>query len=206
MYSALSGFKSGFKLLSREQIEELSHDVRKDILRRAALYHDQQVDDARIVLETVKDARRVGAEAISHAEVVGFEKHAGRILGVRVRDRPTSEELTIRAQAVVNAAGPSADRLRDLDSPLPRHELRPAKGVHLVIERSRCTHGLRWRFRPPMVATFLCPYQDVHLIGTTDTFTDEIDEPRVTQAEQDYLLASTNRMFSSPPPDLLRMS
>jgi glycerol-3-phosphate dehydrogenase len=45
---------------------------------------------------------------------------------------------------------------------------------------------------------FLCPYQDVHLIGTTDTFTDEIDEPRVTQADQAYLLASTNRMFSSP--------
>lgn len=200
VYSALSGFKSGFKLLSRGQIEELSHDVRKDTLRRAALYHDQQVDDARIVLETVKDARRAGAEAISHAEVVGFDKRAGRIQGVRVRDRLTGEDFAIRAHAVVNAAGPSADRLRDLDSALSAHELRPAKGVHLVIERSRVHARAAVAFQ----ATdgrhmFLCPYQDVHLIGTTDTFTDEIDEPRVTQADQDYLLESTNRMFSSPP-------
>ena len=200
VYSALSGFKSGFTLLSKEQVGKLSHDLRKDILRRAALYHDQQVDDARIVLETVKDARRVGAEAISHAQVEGFQKHDGRIQGVRVRDRLSNEEFSIRAHAVVNAAGPSADRLRDLDAKLPTHELRPAKGVHLVIERSRVHAEAAVAFQ----ATdgrhmFLCPYEDVHLIGTTDDFTDEIDEPRVTQADQAYLLASTNRMFSSPP-------
>jgi len=199
VYSALSGFKSGFKLLSRAQVEELSHDLRKDLLRRAALYHDQQVDDARIVLETVKDARRAGAEAISHAEVVGFDKRGPRITGVRVRDRVSGREFAVRAEVVVNATGPSADKLRALDAALPVHELRPAKGVHLVIERARVHADAAVAFQASDGRhMFLCPYQDVHLIGTTDTFTDEIDEPRVTEADQRYLLEATNRMFSSP--------
>ncbi|MFT3926754.1 MAG: glycerol-3-phosphate dehydrogenase/oxidase [Myxococcales bacterium] len=200
LYSALSGFKSGFSLLSGDDVERLSRDVRKDILRRAALYHDQQVDDARIVLETVKDARRVGAEAISHADVVGFDKQGERITGLRVRDRLSGREFSIRAGSVVNAAGPSADRVRELDAALAVHELRPAKGVHLVIERSRVHAEAAVAFQAPDKRhMFLCPYQDVHLIGTTDTFTDEIDEPTVTRKDLHYLLAATNRMFSSPP-------
>jgi glycerol-3-phosphate dehydrogenase len=201
IYSALAGFHGGgFKLLSESEIEALSHDVRKDNLRAAALYYDQQVDDARIVLETVKDARRVGAEAISHAEVIGFEKQVGKICGVRVRDRLSGETCSVRAEHVVNAAGPSVDRLRDLDVPLRTHELRPAKGVHLVIERSRVHAEAAVAFQAlDGRHVFLCPYGDVHLIGTTDTFTDEIDEPRVTQADLAYLLASTNRVFECAP-------
>ena len=103
IYSALAGFKGGaFKILRAREIEALSRDVRKSGLRSAGLYHDQQVDDARIVLETVKDARRAGAEAINHAEVVGFENQDGKVRALRVRDRMTGQVLTIRAQRVVN--------------------------------------------------------------------------------------------------------
>jgi glycerol-3-phosphate dehydrogenase len=42
---------------------------------------------------------------------------------------------------------------------------------------------------------FLCPWQDVHLIGTTDAFTDEIDAPQATRAELHYLLDAANRAF-----------
>jgi glycerol-3-phosphate dehydrogenase len=195
-YSLLSGFRSGFRLLSRRQVAALSHDLRLDVLRGAALYHDRQVDDARLVLETVKDARRVGAEAISHAEVIGFEKRDGKLIGVRVRDRLSGAEHAVRASRVVNAAGPAVDRLRELDAPLRRRELRPAKGVHLVIARARLHADAAVAFQAPDGRhVFLCPYGDVHLIGTTDTFTDEIDEPRVTEADQRYLLAAANRVF-----------
>jgi glycerol-3-phosphate dehydrogenase len=200
LYSALSGFKSGFELLSRGEVARLSKDLRTESLKRAALYHDQQVDDARIVLETVKDARRVGAEAIAHAEVVGFDKQAGKIVSVQVRDRLSGEVVRVAAGRVVNAAGPSADRVRDLDQPLAAHELRPAKGSHVVIERARIHADAAVAFQAiDGRHMFLCPYGEVHLIGTTDTFTDEIDEPRVSEADMHYLLASTNRMFAGPP-------
>lgn len=197
IYSVLAGFKGGsFKLLKRAEIEVLSRDVRKEGLRAAGLYHDQQVDDARIVLETIKDARRVGAEALCHAEVVGFEKREGKLCAVRIRDRVGGREVFIRTSHVVNAAGPSVDRVRELDHSLATHELRPAKGVHVVIERERVHADAAVAFQARDGRhMFLCPWGDVHLIGTTDAFTDELDEPRVTQDEVRYVLDAANHAF-----------
>ncbi|HMJ52876.1 MAG TPA: glycerol-3-phosphate dehydrogenase/oxidase [Polyangiaceae bacterium] len=197
IYSAVSGFRRGsFKLLRRGEIEALSRDVRKEGLRAAGFYYDQQVDDARLVLETIKDARRAGAEAISYAEAVGFEKIDGEIRGVRVRDVLHDRPHLIGADVVVNAAGPSVDRVRDLDAALNVHELRPAKGVHVVIDRARVHAEAAVTFQAADGRhMFLCPWRDVHLIGTTDTFTDEIDEPRVTATDLQYVLDAANHAF-----------
>jgi glycerol-3-phosphate dehydrogenase len=196
LYSALAGFKGGsFKLLDGAEIARLSRDVRKEGLRSAGLYYDQQVDDARIVLETIKDARRVGGEALSHAEVVGFVKRDGKLCGVKVRDALGGREYAIAAERVVNAAGPRVDSVRDLDAP-SRSELRPAKGVHVVIPRERVHADAAVAFQAADGRhMFLCPWRDVHLIGTTDAFTDEVDEPRVTRDDVRYLLEATNRTF-----------
>jgi glycerol-3-phosphate dehydrogenase len=198
IYGALSGFKGGsFKILKRREIEALSRDVRLEGLRAAGLYYDQQVDDARIVLETIKDARRAGAEAVHHAECTGFDHDAeGRVSAVRIRDRLSGREHRIRAERVVNATGPSVDRLRKLDTQLAHEELRPAKGIHAVIGRERVHADAAVSFQAADGRhMFLCPWQDVHLIGTTDAFTDEIDEPRVTRAEVAYVLSAANHAF-----------
>ncbi len=197
IYRALAGFKGGsFRLLRQAQIEALSRDVRKTGLRAAGLYHDQQVDDARIVLETIKDARRAGAEAIHHAEVIAFDHEEGRAVAVRVRCRLTGREHRIRAQRFVNATGPAVDRCRSLDHALPHQELRPAKGVHAVIARDRIHADAAVSFQARDGRhMFLCPWQDVHLIGTTDNFTEEIDAPYVTHDEVRYLLEAANHAF-----------
>lgn len=197
IYSALAGFKGGsFRLLGKAQIEALSRDVRKTGLRAAGLYHDQQVDDARIVLETIKDARRVGGEAIHHAEAIGFDHEAGRVVAVRVRCRLTGREHRIRAERFVNATGPAVDRCRSLDHALSRQELRPAKGVHVVIARERVHADAAVSFQARDGRhMFLCPWQDVHLIGTTDNFSEEIDAPYVAREEVQYLLDAANHTF-----------
>jgi glycerol-3-phosphate dehydrogenase len=197
IYSAVSGFRrDSFRLLKASEIHELSRDVRKEGLRAAGFYYDQQVDDARLVLETIKDARRAGGEAIGYVEAVGFAKTDGIVRGVRVRDLLHDREHLIHADVVVNAAGPSVDRVRDLDAPLRVHELRPAKGVHAVIDRARVHADAAVTFQAADGRhMFLCPWRDVHLIGTTDTFTDEIDEPRVTSSDLTYVLGAANHAF-----------
>ena len=86
----------------------------------------------------LKSARRLGAEAANHAEVVEFLRDSdGQLGGARVRDALDGRTLRIRAGAVVNAAGPSIERVRGLDQPASQRELRPAKGVHIVIPRER---------------------------------------------------------------------
>ncbi|HVP27691.1 MAG TPA: glycerol-3-phosphate dehydrogenase/oxidase [Myxococcota bacterium] len=199
VYRALASFRPSarFRMLRPDEVPRWSRDLRSEGLHGAGLYHDAQVDDARLVLETLRSARALGAEAVSHAEVVELERDVGgRLAAARVHDRLERRTMAIRAHAFVNAAGPAVERVRGLDRPVTRPELRPAKGVHLVIPRSRVHLEAAITFpardgRP----LFLAPWQDVAILGTTDTFTDEIDEPGVTIEEVHYLLAAANEAF-----------
>jgi glycerol-3-phosphate dehydrogenase len=118
------------------------------------------------------------------------------VCGALVRDRIGGRMLRIRAHAVVNAAGPGVERVRGLDRRSPPRELRPAKGVHLVVPRHRVhAEGAITFEATDGRHLFLCPFDDVTMIGTTDTFSAEIDEPAVTIEEVHYLLAAANEVF-----------
>lgn len=199
-YAALASFRRSarFRMLSPEDVAEFSHDLRREGLRGAGLYWDAQVDDARLVLETLKSARSLGAECANHAEAVEFlRREDGRLCGLRVRDLLEGRSVVLRAHAIVNAAGPSVERLRGLDRPVARPELRPAKGVHLVLPRSRIhLQGAITFEGTDRRQLFLEPWNDdFAILGTTDSFTHEIDEPTVSIEDVHYLLAAANDAF-----------
>ena len=198
-YWALANFRGSarFRMLDREAVSAYSHDFRQDGLLAAGLYHDAQVDDARLVLEALKHARRLGVEAVSHAEAIEFLRDPGGALaGARVRDHLGARTFQIRAAAVVNAAGPAIERVRGLDHPATQRQTRPAKGIHIVIPRDRIHAEGAVSFEAEDGRhLFLCPFGDVAMIGTTDTFTDRIDEPVVTIDEVHYLLGAANDAF-----------
>ncbi|MCX5739255.1 MAG: glycerol-3-phosphate dehydrogenase/oxidase, partial [Proteobacteria bacterium] len=200
VYWGLANFRRSarFRMLSPEDVTKYSRDFRQDGLRAAGLYYDAQVDDARLVVEAIKSARRLGAEAANHAEVIEFLRGPdARLSGARVRDTLDGRTLQIRAGVVVNAAGPAIERVRGLDQPASQRELRPAKGVHIVIPRERIHAEGAVAVESPADGRrmFVCPFDDVMMIGTTDTFSDEIDEPIVTIDEVHYLLSAANEAF-----------
>ena len=199
IYAGLANFRatSRFKMLPPEQVSAYSRDLRSDGLRGAGFYWDGQVDDVRLVLETLKSARAMGCAAVNHAEVVEFLRDdTGRLTGARVHDALADRTLTLHARVVVNAAGPSVERVRGLDRRVERPELRPAKGVHLVIPRERIHIEATITFEAADGRNlFLTPWGDMALIGTTDSFSDEIDEPVATIDEVHYLLSAVNRAF-----------
>ena len=198
-YAALASFRrsSRFRILSPDEVAKRTPDLRAQGLRGAGLYYDAQVDDARLVLETLKSACSLGAAAANHAEVVKFLPDAhGQVAGARVRDALAQRTLEIRAHVVVNAAGAAVERVRGLDRPVAKPELRPAKGVHLVIPRGRIRTETAVTYEAADGRhLFLIPWDDVALLGTTDTFTHEIDEPVVTIEEVHYLLTAVNHAF-----------
>lgn len=198
LYGILAGFGKGkHRMLSAHDLDKFSRDLRRDGLRAAGLYYDGQVDDARFVLEVLKSARREGASAVSHAAVVGFDHHAdGRLSAARIEDRLSGSTRTVRAQLFVNATGPGVDQIRGMDHELKSQELRPAKGVHVTVRRDRLHADAAVACQAQDGRNmFLCPYNDVHLIGTTDTFTGDEDWRNVSWHEVDYLLEAINRTF-----------
>ena len=204
VYKALANFRRSARtrMIAPGDVPAYSRDLRRDELRGAGIYTDAQVDDARLVLETLKSARRIGAggaaDAVNHAEVFEFRRgDHGRICAAGVRDFVRGRSYQVEAGVVVNAAGPAVERVRGLDVPVAKPELRPAKGVHLVIPADRVhTDGCAVVFEAADGRhVFLSPWEGVALLGTTDAFSDQIDEPVVRIEEVHYLLSAANEAF-----------
>jgi glycerol-3-phosphate dehydrogenase len=199
VYAGLANFRrtARFRMLDPEQVLSFCPGLEREGLRGGGLYVDGQVDDARLVLETLKSARRLGAEATNYAELVELiAGEGGRITSAQVRDRLSGQVLRIPTAVVVNAAGPATDRVRAPGEARETPQLRPAKGVHLVIPRSRVPSGGCVTFEAADGRQlFLHPFGEVALVGTTDTFSDEIEAPAVHIEEVHYLLDAANRAF-----------
>ncbi len=195
VYAAASGFRVRPRFLSPERARALCPELPAEELRGAGLYTDGQTDDARLVIEVLKAARRAGAEAVNHAEVTALLRGAGgRIAGALVRDRGSGRSYALRAAVVVNAAGASVERVRSLDRLDLRPELAPARGIHLVVPASR----LRTRVAVTLPAAdgryvFVAPWRGVLLVGTTDTPCESPESVEVTIDEVHYLLDAVNR-------------
>ena len=89
VYWGLANFRRSarYRMLTPDEIRAYARDSDQDGLLAAGLYHDAQVDDARLVVETVKSARRLGGEAANHAEVVEFLRDADGASLWRTRTR-----------------------------------------------------------------------------------------------------------------------
>lgn len=158
-------------------------------LRGAGLYWDARVRDARLVVETIADARRAGAVAASYCAVVGLERASIGWAG-EVEDRRAGDRFALRGRMWINAAGPWADRLRALAAPHRPPLLEPTKGAHFVVARERLP------LRDPTAffagdgrLVFAVPERDWTFLGTTDTRDNgNVDDLSVSASDVAYLL------------------
>jgi glycerol-3-phosphate dehydrogenase len=199
VYAGLANFRrtARFRMLTAAETLRLVPGLRSEGLSGAGLYADARVDDARLVIETLKSARALGGAAVSRAELESLRLDTGgAVCGANVRDGASGRSFALRAPVVVNAAGPAVEMVRALRRPLPARELRPAKGVHLVVPRARLDLPLAVTFEAADGRqVFATPWDDVVLIGTTDTWCEQIETPVVTIDEVHYLLAAANTAF-----------
>jgi glycerol-3-phosphate dehydrogenase len=200
LYDALSLFRNvhPHRSYGRRGVQRLEPSLRDQDLKGGAVYWDAQCDDARLTLATVRSAHRHGARVANYAAVTGFEKAAGRLRGVHIEDRLTGEPGTLHAHVVVNATGPWTDRLRRLDEPGAAPLLRPTKGAHVVVPRHRIGHTEAFTLTSPLDGRvmFVLPWDDLSIIGTTDTDVSEVpDDPFADAADVTYLLRSANAYF-----------
>lgn len=158
------------RILSAKEAAAAEPALESRRLLGAVAFHDCQMDDARLCLETVLDANERGAACANYCEVTGIETTNDRVSRVTIRDRIGGKTQSLRAHAVVNAAGPWVERIAGLTTLNERQvALSPTKGVHLVLPPLLQQHGIYFQSRQDDRMVFLLPFGKQTLLGTTDT-------------------------------------
>ena len=159
------------------------------------------VKDARLVIENIKRANEDGALIASRVKAVGYLKDEnGQIIGVKAKDMLTEETFEIKSRYVINTTGPWSDVVRNLDNNGEEiQQMRPTKGVHLVVDNSKIKVPNATYFDTGLGdgrMVFVIPREDKTYFGTTDTdYNKDLANPTVTQEDVDYLLEVVNNRF-----------
>ncbi|MGI5199355.1 FAD-dependent oxidoreductase [Streptomyces sp. CA-288835] len=168
-YSALSAFGDGVgHLLSPAKAAQDVPELRTDNLKAVAVYGDDQMNDSRMALMTVRAAVESGAVVLNHAEVTGLRFTRGRVSGAELRDRLDGSEFGVSARLVLNATGPWVDHLRRMENANAAPSIRLSKGAHLVLKRTAPWKAALATPIDKYRITFALPWEDMLLLGTTD--------------------------------------
>ncbi|MEM1179080.1 MAG: glycerol-3-phosphate dehydrogenase/oxidase [Acidobacteriota bacterium] len=203
MYDRLTVEGYRHRRLPREEIDQWAPQLPREELDRALLYYDAMADDARLTVAVAATGFHYGGLILTRAHVEAPIRDAsGRLAGMEVCDQLSGEVHSVKASLVVNATGAWVDGIRALAGYDDR-TVRPSRGSHLIFDRASLP--LDAALTIPSVddgrPVFFIPHAEGALVGTTDLFHDgDINDPRPTQAEVDYLLRTTAAAFPDSPP------
>ncbi|BDR56624.1 type 1 glycerol-3-phosphate oxidase [Xylocopilactobacillus apis] len=189
------------KVVSKEEALKLEPNLNPKNLLGAGIYLDFENNDARLVIENIKQAAADGGLMASHVQAIKINHDSqGQVNGVHAKDLLTGEEFDIHAKIVINTAGPWVDQVHKLDHDFHGpEEIRPTKGVHLVIDNSRLKVPTATYFdtgKQDGRMVFVIPRFNKTYFGTTDTdYRGDFKHPEVTQEDVDYLLEVVNNRF-----------
>jgi glycerol-3-phosphate dehydrogenase len=166
-------------------------------VRSGFLYSDCRVDDSRLTLLNAMSARAKGATILTRT---AFES-ARRVDGVwEAVIRPAgAAPRTVRAKALVNAAGPwVVDVLEKIKGDRIEGRVRLVKGSHIIVPKVHSQGHALILQNPDKRVVFVIPYEkEFSLIGTTDIAVGSVAEARaITTEETDYLIAAANRFLA----------
>ena len=171
----------------------------KPQFRKAFVYSDGWVDDARLVVLNAMDAAARGARVCTRTRCTRARGKDGLwTIELEARD---GTQCTQRARALVNAAGPWAAQL--LRGPVGRPEtrsLRLVKGSHIVVPKV-FSHDHAYIFQnADGRIIFAIPYEgDFTLIGTTDVeWSGEAAAASIDDSEVSYLCEQVSRYLARP--------
>jgi glycerol-3-phosphate dehydrogenase len=157
-------------------------------------YSDCWVDDARMVVLNALDAAENCAAIKLHSEVTSLRREGG------IWHIEAQGQQTVRARAVVNAAGPAVlDLLKRTTGHHgnPNEKIRLVRGSHIIVPKMFDSPQAYFCQNPDGRIFFAIPYEDdFTLIGTTDAdHHGSLDNVHATTEEIAYLCASAGTYF-----------
>jgi len=206
IYDFLSDNNSEFKNFKKhkwyspEEIFEMEPEYIKDGNLGGVIYYDNNVDDARLTIEIIKEAVIRGAEALNYCKVIGYIKNNGKIVGVKCKDLENGIDFEVKAKLVVNATGVWTDQLiENYPEEIPKPLIRPTKGVHLQYKRKHVKNNMAtivFSISDGRAFFVLPRNKEFTIIGTTDTdFKEDLANPYCNKEDADYLIESVKFYF-----------
>ena len=201
LYDTMGGGRSvpRTKQLTKGGVRRLVPALKPSAHHGGLLYHDAQCDDARHTLTVVRTAASYGATVLNSAKVTGL-LHAGeRVVGARVLDVETGDEVEVGASVVINCTGVWTDDIQTMAGGRGRFHVRASKGVHIVVARDRVNSETGLILRTEKSVLFCIPWGTHWIIGTTDTdWNLSRAHPAATSADIDYILEQINGVLLTP--------
>jgi glycerol-3-phosphate dehydrogenase len=165
-------------------------------------YWDAQTDDAALTQAVVDSARELGAELLCPATFIS----ARRIdRGYRVAFRLEDREDELDCAALVNAAGPWANRiLGSIEPTPPKLDVDLVQGAHIVVG-GKVRQGIYYAEAPrDRRAVFIMPWEGKTLVGTTESpFDGDLEKVEPLWTEIGYLQETLARYFPSHETEVL---
>ena len=200
IYGGLGGFRSvtKSKRLSPADLADRAPGLATHTGHGGWEYSDCRTDDARLTLAVAKTAFRLGAQILTHAEVIELRTAGGRVVGATVHDRLGGRDVEVDAKVTLSATGVWADAVRDMAGPSPLH-LAPSKGVHLVFSAD----DLRVKSAVVLGSgahdgrrLFVIPWGGQVVVGTTDdAYEGSLDAPSIERSDAEYICDGVNAGF-----------
>lgn len=179
----------------------------KPEISRGFEYSDCWVDDARLVVLNAMQARENGAEILTRTSCTGARRE-GDIWRVELEGRDGSRR-TIRAKALVNAAGPWVAKFirEDLAQKSP-YGIRLIQGSHVIVPKLYEGDQAYIMQNEDRRIVFAIPYMGRYtMVGTTDReYTGDPANVSITDEETRYVLGVANAHFRKQltPADVLQ--
>lgn len=200
LYDFLGGRK---KLKSSKGLNLAKHPYGaplKNDFSKGFRYSDCWVQDARLVVLNAMDAHALGADIHTYCECTSIQNNHNK-WDVTYKDKLTGASHVITASSLINAAGPWAEKLLDIngfyehDKDLPRLKL--IKGSHIIVPRQYEGEQCYILQQEDGRIVFAIPYeQKFTLIGTTDeAFNGDPSTVTISASEKDYLCKAYNNFF-----------
>lgn len=165
---------------------------------RAFEYSDCWADDARLVVLNALDAHERGARILTRCSFRGARRESG--LWCIDIESQHGERGTLRARALVNAAGPWVEQVLAGVGVPQRSALRLIKGSHIVVPRLYAGEQAYTLQGRDGRVVFTIPFQDAFtLIGTTDVPCGSTPAAaRVSDEEIAYLCGAVGEYLRAP--------
>jgi glycerol-3-phosphate dehydrogenase len=155
-------------------------------ITRAFRVLDANIDVWQTVWALADGARAHGARVLPYHAVTGIIREDDTVIGARVHDARSGDELEINAGVTVNATGAWAGQIARLAG-IEGVRVLPGRGIMIAMNH-RLVNTVVNRCAMPGDGDILVPIRTVSVIGTTDELTDDPDDQTVPPREVQRML------------------